>query len=262
MAILKSLAIEQLQRGFYQPREQFSQTALQELADSIKSAGLIQPIVVRPIAPDQFEIVAGERRWRASQLAGLSTVPCLIHEYTDEQTAAVATIENVNRVDLNPIEEAQAYQRLYDEFAYSHEEIAAIVGKSRAKITNMLRLLKLNNQVQQLIRDNALSEGHGKLIGGLEAAKQIDFALQCVKHGWSVRRAESELKKSDKGVVESKKVDPNIKALSRALSDHIGCQVDVQVDEGQCDLKINCHSMAILEGVLKKLGFSPEKFEN
>ena len=177
-----------MQRGRYQPRVQFEPVKLQELADSIKNAGLLQPIVVRPVSDHQYEIIAGERRWRATQLAGLDEINCLVREFNDEQAAEAATIENIARVDLNPIEEAKAYQRLIDEFRYVHEEIAATVGKSRTAITNSLRLLKLDSRVQKLIIQGDLSEGHAKILVTLDPIDQFAIAKKAIQYRWSARK--------------------------------------------------------------------------
>src|SRR4029079_3847018 len=166
---LQQITIDRLSRGKYQPRQHFDPEKLQELADSIKSTDwLLQPIVVRPLSDGNYEIVAGERRWRAAQLAGLGEVSCLVFNYSDEQALQASIVENISRADLNPIEEAQAYQRLIDEFHYLHEEVAASVGKSRTAITNSLRLLKLDPRVQKFLIEGKLSEGHGKILASLE----------------------------------------------------------------------------------------------
>jgi len=176
-ATLQQVAIDLLVRGRYQPRQHFDPEKLQELADSIKSTGgLLQPIVARPLPNGQYEIVAGERRWRAAQLAGLLDVSCLVCPYTDEQALQAAIVENISRADLNPIEEAKAYQRLIDEFQYLHEEVAASIGKSRTVITNSLRLLKLDPRVQTLLIEEKLSEGHGKILAGLDSHLQYELA--------------------------------------------------------------------------------------
>jgi ParB family chromosome partitioning protein len=194
--ILQFLSIDLLVRGKYQPRRHFDSAQLQELAESIKTTGgLLQPIVVRPINSNQYEIVAGERRWRAAQLAGLNDVSCLVSHYTDEQALQASIIENISRADLNPIEEAQAYQRLIDEFQYLHDEVAAAVGKSRTSITNVLRLLKLDPRVQELLIHGKLSEGHGKILAGLPISAQFQLAELSIQKGWSVRKIEAEAKK-------------------------------------------------------------------
>ncbi len=258
---LQYLPIERLQRGKFQPRRQFDANTLNELAESIKSAGMIQPIVVRPIDIDQqqFEIVAGERRWRAAQLAGLDNVPCLVNYYSDEQTAAVTTIENVNRIDLNPIEEAQAYQRLINDFSYLHEEVAAVVGKSRTKVTNSLRLLKLSPQVQKLLIDGQLTEGHGKVLASLPEGSQFKLAQKTIKAGWSVRKVEQEVKRLQESPLPAFTKDPNIQHLERNLADHIGCKVAIDYEGNKGSLKIDFHNLEILQGLLKKMGYINDK---
>lgn len=259
---LQTLSIELLQRGKFQPRRQFDEATLQELAESIRASGLIQPIVVRPLRQGNYEIVAGERRWRAAQLAGLTEVTCLINYYTDEQTAAVTTIENVNRVDLNPIEEANAYQRLIDEFGYLHDEIAAVVGKSRAKITNILRLLKLDKRVQQMLIAGQLSEGHGKILASCPEEKQFMLAQRAIQKEWSVRKLEEVIKQLTKPVTAMQAMDDvNIKALENTVSEYIGSQVKLEHDavERSGWLKIKYYNPEILAGILDKLGIKYER---
>ena len=254
---LQLLSTDQLVRGEYQPRRHFDSAQLQELADSIKTTGgLLQPIVVRP-KNGKYEIVAGERRWRAAQLAGINEINCLISNYTDEQALQASIIENVSRADLNPIEEANAYQRLIDEFHYLHEEVAAAVGKSRVSITNTLRLLKLDPRVQALLISNQLSEGHGKILAVLPAASQFTLAEQCIQKGWSVRKTELEAKKSQATThTDSPYTDPNIKHLELALSDHVGNQVNIDCeDRGGGFVKIKFNNIDELEGHFQRLGF-------
>ncbi len=251
------LPIEKLLRGRYQPRREFDGEALEELAISIKSNGLIQPIVVRPLAKDRYEIIAGERRWRAAQMAGIHAIPCLINYYSDTQAAAVTTIENINRVNLNPIEEATAYQRLIDEFNYIHEEIAAIVGKSRVKITNILRLLKLEKTVQQLLISEQISEGHGKALVSLPPAQQATLAQTCVDQGWSVRKLEQHIKKASlpqKALQHTQ--DTNIQALETHVSEQFGAEVKLEADQSQSSgwLKIRYFDYDTLSGLLDKMG--------
>jgi ParB family transcriptional regulator, chromosome partitioning protein len=259
---LLQLSIDQLVRGKYQPRKHFDPSQLQELAESIKTTGgLLQPIVVRPLASGKYEIVAGERRWRAAQLAGLSDVSCLCSLYTDEQTLQASLIENISRADLNPIEEALAYQRLIDEFHYLHDEVAAAVGKSRASITNALRLLKLDSRVQELLISGQISEGHGKILAGLDASKQYELAERCLQKNWSVRKLEAEARKlSQPSVNEGPYSDPNIKHLESALSNHIGNQVEIDCeDRGGGYVKIRFNNIDELEGHFDRLGF---KYDN
>lgn len=258
---LQSLSIDQLIRGKYQPRKHFEQEQLQELADSIKSTqGLLQPIVVRPSTNGKFEIVAGERRWRAAQLAGLTEVSCLVSHYSDEQALQAAIIENISRADLNPIEEAQAYQRLIDEFNYLHEEVAAAVGKSRAKITNALRLLKLHPEVQNLLISGQLSEGHGKILAALPENHQLLLAERCIAKNWSVRKIELEAKKLQQAPNQDGPYsDANIKNLENALSDHVGNQVKIDCeDRGGGYLVIRFNNIDELEGHFDRIGFKTE----
>lgn len=258
---LQLISIDQLVRGKYQPRRYFDQTQLQELAESIKTTnGLLQPIVARPLSSSKFEIVAGERRWRAAQLAGLTEINCLVSHYTDEQALQASIIENINRADLNPIEEAGAYQRLIDEFQYLHEEVAAAVGKSRAKITNSLRLLKLDSRVQDLLINQTLSEGHGKILAGVAIEHQFNLAEQSIQKGWSVRKLESEAKKLAKPTDQGPYSDPNIQQLEASLTDHIGNRVEINCEErGGGYLKIRFNNVDELEGHFMKMGFQFER---
>jgi ParB family chromosome partitioning protein len=255
--LLQQLSVDQLIRGKYQPRRYFDSTQLQELADSIKTTGgLLQPIIVRPLKEGKYEIVAGERRWRAAQLAGLQEVNCLVSHYTDEQALQAAMIENINRADLNPIEEAEAYQRLIDEFHYSHEEVAAAIGKSRTAITNILRLLKLDPRVQELLAANQLTEGHGKILAGVPLSHQWTLATLCTQKNWSVRKMEQEAKKLQQPVENNPYSDPNIKQLEIALSDHIGNAVKIDCEErGGGYVQIRFNNIDELEGHFKRLGF-------
>jgi ParB family transcriptional regulator, chromosome partitioning protein len=257
---LQQIAIDLLVRGKYQPRKHFDPEQLQELANSIKTTGgLLQPIVTRPL-DNKFEIVAGERRWRAAQLAGLSEVSCLVSHYTDEQALQASIIENINRSDLNPIEEAQAFQRLIEEFDYLHEEVAAAVGKSRTAITNALRLLKLDPRVQELLISDQLSEGHGKILAGLIESQQFPLAQRSVEKGWSVRKIETESKKlQSSSETNNPYSDPNVKHLETALSEHVGNQVKIDYEErGGGFVKIRFNNIDELEGHFARIGFKPE----
>lgn len=258
---LKNLAIEQLQRGKFQPREDFDPQQLQELADSITTTGgLLQPIVVRPVNDNAYEIIAGERRWRAAQLAGLTTISCLINDYDDEQALQAAIIENVNRSNLNPIEEAKSYRRLHEEFFYNHDDIAATVGKSRTKITNTLRLLNLDEKVQQMIISGELSDGHGKILASLTPQHQCTLANLAVTKSWSVRQLEKAKKShnTDSTAVFEHK-DPNITYLEKNLSEHVGSPVNIAMHKnGQGNIQVDFQNIDILEGILVKLGFQLE----
>lgn len=259
--LLQQLSLDQLVRGKYQPRRHFDAEQLQELAESIKTTnGLLQPIVVRPLKDGKFEIVAGERRWRAAQLAGLSLVSCLVSHYSDEQALQASIIENINRADLNPIEEAQAYQRLIDEFNYLHDEVAATVGKSRTKITNALRLLKLDKRVQDLLITGQLSEGHGKILAGLPLQLQLELAERVLQKKWSVRKLETEAKKCQTHPqTESRYSDPNMKQLETALTNHVGNRVQIDCEErGGGYVKIRFNNVDELEGHFERIGFKYE----
>jgi len=254
---LKALPIEQLVRGQYQPRRHFDSAQLQELAESIKTTGgLLQPIVVRPISANRYEIVAGERRWRAAQIASMTEINCLISHYTDEQALQASLIENLNRADLNPIEEAEAYQRLIEEFDYLHEEVAAALGKSRTTITNSLRLLKLDARVQSWLIEGKLSEGHGKILAGLESKHQVQLAELCIQKGWSVRKIESEAKKLQILDNAGHYSDPNLQRLEIALSEHIGNNVEINYESrGGGYMRIRFNNIDELEGHFARLGF-------
>lgn len=254
-AELKLIPIEQLQRGKYQPRKEFDPETLQELSDSLQSTGLLQPIIVRPISDQHYEIIAGERRWRAAQLAGWSEINCLINRFSDEQAAEAAAIENIIRVDLNPIEEANAYLRLIEEFGYIHDEVAIAVGKSRVKITNTLRLLKLDPSLQKLIIDNQLSEGHGKTLAALPLPLQRELAQKCLAYHWNVRKLELEVKKLGQAPssTEIMRKDANLAYLEKIVTDKIGCRTSIDFDANRGSLKIEFANLDILDGLLRKL---------
>lgn len=263
--VLQYISIERLIRGRYQPRKSFPPDKLQELAESIKSTGgLLQPIVVRATADQRYEIIAGERRWRAAQLAGLSEVSCLIFQFSDEQVLQAGLIENINRDNLNPIEEAQAYQRLIDEFDYMHEEVAAMLGKSRAAITNSLRLLRLAPAVQQYLIQEQLTEGHGKILASLATQDQIDLAQQCVQKNWNVRKLEAEIKKRQQAadLPPSHYSDANIQHLETALSSHLGNRVQIEYEaRGGGYMKIRFNNIDELEGHFQQIGFDLGKID-
>jgi len=261
-ATLQQIPIDLLVRGKYQPRQHFDPEKLRELADSIKSTnGLLQPIVVRPTLNNKYEIVAGERRWRAAQLTGLADISCLVCAYTDEQALQASIVENISRADLNPIEEAKAYQRLIDEFHYLHEEVAASVGKSRTAITNSLRLLKLDPCVQHYLIAEALSEGHGKVLAGLPPHQQIELAKRCVEKAWNVRKMEMEAKQLQhtSTPTQGPYSDINVKRLEIALSEHIGNRAQIDYEErGGGYVRIRFNNIDELEGHFERIGF---KFE-
>jgi len=251
--LLTELPIERLQRGKFQPRHHFDQVALSELAASISTQGLIEPLIVRRIAPNQYEIIAGERRWRAAQLAGLQAVPCLIKDYNDEQAAAVSLVENIQRENLNPIEEAKGYLRLHEDFAFAHDEIAVLVGKSRAAVSNSLRLLKLDNRVQQLVIENAITVGHAKVLATLPESEQYTLALEVISHQWSVRHTEKAIQNTSAPMNPRK--DRNIARLEQIISEQCSTQSVIETDaNGAGWLKLKFFDNDTLAGILDKLG--------
>jgi ParB family chromosome partitioning protein len=253
----RMLNVAQLQPGKYQPRSHMDETALQTLADSIKNQGIMQPILVREVAEDKFEIIAGERRWRASQMAGLTQVPVLVRDIADESALAMALIENIQRENLNPLEEAQGIKRLIDEFAMTHEQAAEAVGRSRAAVTNILRLLSLSHGVQELLMQNKLDMGHARALIGLEAAQQIMLANKIVQQQLSVRDVENLVKKLNaEAQVKPHKIAVNrdVLTLQNSLSEKIGASVSISANaNGSGTLKINYSNLDQLDEIIKKM---------
>lgn len=252
---LRMIPIELLSPGKFQPRQDFEPERLQELADSIKAQGVLQPIIVRPIAQNQFEIIAGERRWRASQLAGLREMPAIIKEFNDEDALAIALIENIQREDLNPLEEARALQRLIEEFGKTHEQAATAVGKSsRTAVTNLLRLLQLNDDVKTMLEHGDLEMGHARALLSLESQEQSKAAGIVVSKGLSVRETEKLVKRTLEGPDETKKVvenDPDIMRFQENLSRKLGAKIQIQhSSQGKGKLIIHYNSPDELEGIL------------
>ncbi|PLW70905.1 ParB/RepB/Spo0J family partition protein [Pseudohalioglobus lutimaris] len=252
--LLKELAIDLIQRGKYQPRRDMEPESLQELANSIKAQGVMQPIVVRPISDRKYEIIAGERRWRATQLAGLDTIPAVIRDVPDEAAIAMALIENIQREDLNPIEEAVALQRLQQEFDLTQQEVADAVGKSRSTVTNLLRLMSLQEDVRRLVEHGDLEMGHARALLGLEAGDQSHAAGQVVAKGMSVRQTEAlvrhllEAKEKPKAAPT---LDPNIRHLQDDLSQRLGTKVQIQHSaKGKGKLVLAYSSLDELDGIL------------
>lgn len=254
---LRNLPIEFLQRGKYQPRREMPAEGLEELAESIRSQGIMQPIVVRAVAENRYEIIAGERRWRASQLAGLEAVPALIREVPDEAAAAMALIENLQREDLNPMEEAMALVRLQKEFELTHAEIAGLVGKSRTTITNLLRLTGLREEVQKLLENGDIEMGHGRALLGLPAEEQSAAADTVVSRGLSVRQTEALVRKmldDSKSENPVRRQDPDIKRLQETLSEKVGSPVNIQHGaKGRGKVTISYSSLDELEGILSHI---------
>jgi len=256
----RRVPIEFLRANPNNPRKTFNEEELAELSNSIKTKGLLQPIVVRPVEGDgnAFEIVAGERRWRAAQKAALHDVPILVHELSDAEALEVAIIENVQRADLNPIEEADGYQRLIDQFNYTQQQLADVVGKSRSHIANTLRLVKLPEQVQTYLRDGELTAGHARTLIASEAP--VELANEIINSGLSVRDAERITQKpsSPKSAKPSRShavpKDPDTIALERNLSQTLGLSVEI-VDRGKTggQLRINYRSLEQLDDVCARL---------
>jgi ParB family chromosome partitioning protein len=254
---LKQIPVEFLQRGEYQPRREFNNESLQELADSIASQGLIQPIVVREIAQNKYEIIAGERRWRAAQLAGLDTVPAMLREISDQATIAIALIENIQREDLNAIEESQALIRLQDEFNLTQQQVAEAVGKSRSSVTNLMRLASLQPLVQQQLERGDIDLGHAKCLLSLEGDTQILAARTVASDGLTVRQTEALVKKLQSPNPHKKNSStPNqdIVNLQTQLSEKLGAAVKIQHgSRGSGKLTISYNSVDELDGILSHL---------
>lgn len=250
---LQHIALERIQRGKYQPRGDMDQTSLEELAESIKAQGVMQPIVVRSISKNKFEIIAGERRWRAAQLAGLTTIPALLREVSDEAAIAMALIENIQREDLNPIEEAVALQRLQKEFSLTQQEVANAVGKSRASVANLLRLIGLPDEVKTLLTHGDLEMGHARALLGLPVEQQVEAARHVVAKGLTVRQTEALVRNllADKPVKEKPTIDPDVKRLEQKLAERLGTQVQIKHGaKGKGQLVIKYGTLEELQGVL------------
>ena len=253
---LREIPIEWLQRGEYQPRLNIDREALEDLAESIRAQGIIQPLLVRELARDKFEIVAGERRWRGAQLAGLATVPAVVREVSDEAAMAVALIENIQRQDLNAIEEARGFQRLLDEFGLTHDQIASTVGRSRTAVTNTLRLLTLNKKVQEMVESGALDMGHARALLALPDARQHEAARKVANGDLSVRATEHLVKRLNrvrKPQDRSSNSSSDVKHLENELSDRIGARVAIQHSGKKGKLVIHYNSLDELDGILSRI---------
>ncbi|MBI5450241.1 MAG: ParB/RepB/Spo0J family partition protein [Gammaproteobacteria bacterium] len=255
---LRHLPVTALRRGQYQPRSDMREEALLELADSIRAQGVVQPIVVRPIAGENYEIIAGERRWRAAQMAGLQQVPAVIRHVKDQDAMAMALIENIQRENLNPMEEAGAIRRLIDEFELTHQMAAEAVGRSRAAVSNLLRLFELNVEVKELLERRELEMGHARALLGLGAEAQTRAAREVVAKGLSVRETEQLVRRLRDGapatrpaVTAQPQQDPDILRLQDELSQRLGATVSLQHSaKGKGKLVISYHNLDELEGIL------------
>lgn len=253
---LRNLPLDVLQPGKYQPRRDMDQTALEELAASIRARGIIQPLVVRELAGGSFEIIAGERRWRAAQLAALPHVPAIVREITDEEAIAISLIENIQREALNAIETAYALQRLIDEFTMTHETVAITVGKSRATVSNMLRLLSLPDEVKNMLARGELEMGHARAIITLDLPQQLQVAKIVVAKKLSVRATERLVKNMQNPSSETKpSQDINILKLQQQISDKFGAKVLINHSKsGKGKIMINYNNLDELDGILEHLG--------
>lgn len=256
---IQSLPVDIIERGRYQPRHDFNPEALQELADSISAQGVVQPIVVRP-HPDkagQYELIAGERRWRATQLAGLHDIPVVIRDVSDQTAMAMGLIENIQREELNPMEQAFALQRLIDEFSLTHQEASEAVGRSRAAVSNLLRLLSLQEEVKNLLVAGDLEMGHARALLALEGGEQIQAARQVAKKGLSVRETEAlvrRLLKPAAATVSETRIDPDTQRLQDELSEKLGARVLFQHGaKGKGKLVIHYNTLDELDGILSHI---------
>jgi ParB family chromosome partitioning protein len=254
---LKTLPVNQLQPGKYQPRTHMDQASLESLASSIREQGIMQPIIVRELGANRYEIIAGERRWRASQLAGLVEVPVIVREIPDEAALAMALIENIQRENLNPIEEANGIKRLIDEFSMTHELAAKAVGRSRSAVTNLLRLQQLHTVVQEMLMQSKLDMGHARALLSLDGAKQIAAAEQIAQNQLSVRAAEQLVKKLSSSAPTSKpkaSIDRDVLRLQDSLSETLGAGVSIETGKnGAGVLKIRYANLDQLDSIIAKL---------
>lgn len=256
--VMRDLNVTHLKPGKYQPRSQMDEASLQDLAASIKAQGIMQPILVRQLADNSYEIIAGERRWRAAQLAGLTHVPVLVRSVPDNSALAMALIENIQRENLNPLEEAIGIQRLIDEFKMTHQVAADAVGRSRSAASNLLRLLNLTKDVQAMLMEGKLDMGHARSLLALDGAKQISVANKIVLEGLTVREAESLVQESSrllpKTKRKSKTLDRDTKRLEEELTEFLGINIQIKPgNNGKGKLVVNYASNDQLDGILKSL---------
>ena len=254
---LAQLPLGTLRPGKYQPRTRMDDKSLAELADSIRVRGVIQPIVVRPVGPSQYEILAGERRWRAAKIAGLERVPAVIREVPDEAALGIGLIENIQREDLNPLEEARGLKRLIDEFKLTHEEVAGAIGRSRAGVTNLLRLLELAPAVQEMVQDGRIDMGHARALLSLSRARQVQVAEQVAARGLSVRETERLVQQASVAPAAravASPLDRDSRRLQDELAESLGATVHLKPRrEGRGSVVIEYSSLDELQGLIKRL---------
>ena len=255
---LRTLIIATIQPGRYQPRHAMDPERLDDLAASIKAQGVIQPVVVRSVGGDRYELIAGERRWRAAHKAGLTEIPALVRQVPDQAVVAMALIENIQRENLSPLEEAQALSRLIDEFELTHQQTADAVGRSRAAVSNLLRLLELPAEIKRLLDERKLDMGHARALATLPENRAVDLALEAADQGWSVRELEEAARRADapakgKAKKSSPALDPNIAALERDLAEKLATRVVIaHARNGRGKLVIHYHSVDELDGILER----------
>jgi ParB family transcriptional regulator, chromosome partitioning protein len=252
---LLTLPIARIRPGRYQPRTKMDQQALAELAASIRSQGLMQPLLVRPVDRDRYELIAGERRWRAAQMAGLDEVPALVREVADDAALAMSLIENIQRENLNPMEEAAGIQRLVDEFKMTHEQAADAVGRSRSATTNLLRLLKLARPVQEMLMEGALEMGHARALLALDGVRQIEAGKRVAAKGLSVRQTEALVQALLRGpAARRRRVDRDLARLEEEISGGLGTTVEIRAGKkGSGKLVVHYSSLEHLDELVKKL---------
>ena len=254
--VLHSIALDVIQPGKYQPRKDMDQASLEELAQSIKVQGIMQPIVLRTVAAGKYEIIAGERRWRAAKLAGLELIDAIVREVPDEAAIAMALIENIQREDLNPVEEAVALQRLQQEYELTQQEVANAVGKSRATVANLLRLLALPDEVKTLVAHGDIEMGHARAILGLPVELQTETARHVAAEGMTVRQTEAHVRAAQqpKPEVQPKAEDPDIRRLEQKLAEKLGAQVRIKHgNKGKGQLVVQYMSLDELQSVLARI---------
>jgi len=255
---MREIAVASLQPGRYQPRTRMDEASLAQLADSVRARGVIQPIVVRPVDGGQYEILAGERRWRAARIAGLERIPAVVREVPDEAALGIGLIENIQREDLNPIEEANGLKRLIDEFKLTHDEVARAIGRSRAGVTNLLRLLELAAAVQEMVQDGRIDMGHARALAALPKARQVELAQRIAQQGLSVREAERLVQAASSapraGRPSVARLDDDSRRLQEELSERLGATVKLKPRRGgKGSVVIDYSSLDELQGIVAKL---------
>jgi ParB family chromosome partitioning protein len=253
---LRNLPLDVIRPGRYQPRSVFDEEKLAELADSIRAQGVVQPIVVRPVGDEEYELIAGERRWRAAQLAELDEIPAVIREVADEASVAMALIENIQREDLNPLEEATALRRLIDDFQMTHQEAAEAVGRSRAAVSNLLRLLDLMQEVKDMVDMRRIEMGHARALLSLDDRLQVQAAREVVRKQLSVRKTENLVRRLQQSSKKkgSRRIDPDILRLQNRMAETLGARVNIQHQaSGKGKLTISYNNADEFEGILERL---------